>query len=428
MSYLFNRGIHPKDKKELTADLPFEVMSAPAKVYIPLCQHIGAPAKARVSVGDRVKAGTLIGEATGFISANVHSSVSGTVVAIEQRENAAGRKIDHIVIENDGLYEEEALPPLENPTKMDIFTRCYDAGIVGMGGATFPTHVKIQPNKPIHTLIINGAECEPYITADYRMMLEHPKEIVEGISYIKTVLGAQKVVIGIEDNKPKAIDAMQAAVAGTDITVQKLKTKYPQGGEKQLIHAVTKLKVPWTGLPADVGVIVVNVTTAFAVYEAIKLGKPSYTRFMTVSGKGIKRPANLIVRVGTPFEDVVDYLGHNDYVKAIVGGPMMGLSIANLNPVVAKGNSSLLLLDKSEEREIEPTPCINCGRCAMACPMRLIPMMTDRLILKDKIADSYKYHPQCCIECGCCAYVCPADRPLVQSQRLAKKLIKERMQ
>lgn len=427
MKYTFRRGIHPSEKKELTSGCEFETMPTGDKVYIPLSQHIGAAANPCVQVGDYVSAGTLIGVANGYVSANIHSSVSGKVAGFAARDNAAGRKIDHIVIHNDGLYTEETLPPLTSPTRDEIIARTKEAGIVGLGGATFPTHVKLETKSKINLLIINGSECEPYITTDERMMRTYPQEIIEGIGYIKTALGAQSVAIGIEGNTPQSIAAMQAAIKDPDMRIYELKTKYPQGGEKQLIYAITKQKEPDGGLPSDIGIIVLNISTAYAIYEAVKLGKPCYTRYMTVSGGGIKRPANLFIRIGVPLSEVVDYLGHNEnYVKAIFGGPMMGLSLSNLDVVTAKGSSALLLLNDNEIRDIDPTPCINCGRCARVCPINLLPMMTDKLILKNMIAETKKYYPQSCIECGCCAFVCPAKRPLVQSQRLAKKLIRER--
>jgi electron transport complex protein RnfC len=427
LKYTFRRGIHPEDNKKLSESCPFEEMPTGSKVYIPLSQHIGAPCTACVEPGAMVKAGTLIGLSNGYVSANVHSSVSGKVLGFEMRENAQGRKLRHIVIENDGLYEEENLPPLENPTKEQIILRCKEAGIVGMGGATFPTHVKLEAKNKINIFIVNGSECEPYITTDYRMMLNFPKEIMEGIGYIKTALQANEVAIGIEANKPDAIAAMTKELTDPDTHVYELKTKYPQGGEKQLIYAITKMKVPDGGLPSEVGAVVLNISTVYALWQAVKLGKPCYSRYMTVSGEGIKRPCNLHVRIGVPLSEITEYLGVNEgYVKAVFGGPMMGFSLASFKPVTSKGSSALLLLSKKEIRPIEPTPCINCGRCASVCPMNLMPMMTDRLILKDMIAEAKKFNPMSCIECGCCAYVCPAKRPLVQSQRLAKKLIRER--
>ena len=427
MKLTFKHGIHPKERKELAADSPIEVMPAGAKVYIPLIQHIGAPAEACVAAGDRVKAGTIVGKAASYVSANVFSSVSGTVSGIVRRTNAAGRKISHVVIDNDGEYEEETLPPLVDPTKEEIIARCKEAGIVGMGGATFPTHVKLESKTPIKALIINGSECEPYITTDYRLMLERPENVVSGIILLAKALGVDTVLVGIEGNKKDAIDRMIYASDGIEgILIHELKTKYPQGGEKQLIYALTKEKVPNGGLPSDVGYIVLNISTAYAVYEACVLGRPCYARFMTVSGEAIARPANLYVRTGVPFSEVVDRLGvKEEYVKAVSGGPMMGISLSDLTPSVSKGSSALLLLTEREIRAVRPTTCINCARCASVCPMNLMPMMTDALILQDKIKEAKEYYPMSCIECGCCAYVCPAKRPLVQSQRLAKKLIRE---
>ena len=427
MKLTFKHGIHPKERKELSADCPIEVMPAGDKVYVPLSQHIGAPAEICVAVGDYVKAGTLIGKASSYVSANVFSSVSGKVSAVVRRVNAAGRKIPHVVIDNDGEYAEETLPPLTEPTREEIIARCKEAGIVGMGGATFPTHVKLETKSPVKALIINGSECEPYITTDYRLMLERPENVVAGIKLLATALGTDTVLVGIEGNKRDAIDRMIYATENDEgILIHELKTKYPQGGEKQLIYALTKEKVPNGGLPSDVGYIVLNISTAYAVYEACVLGRPCYARFMTVSGEAVARPANLYVRTGVPFSEVAEYLGvSEEYVKAVSGGPMMGISLASLEPVVGKGSSALLLLTEREIRAVQPTPCINCARCASVCPMNLMPMMTDALVLQDKIKEAKGFYPMSCIECGCCAYVCPAKRPLVQSQRLAKKLIRE---
>lgn len=425
MKATFKFGIHPKDKKDITKNFPFEVMEPSEKVYIPISQHIGAPCTPVVNKGDKVKAGTMVAVSNGFVSANIFSSVSGEVEGFVFRENVFGLKIRHILIKNDGLYEEELMPPLENPTNKEIVLRVKDAGVVGMGGATFPTHVKLSPKNAIDYLIINGAECEPYITADYRLMLEKAKEVTEGIKLLKQALNAQKVIIGIEDNKPQAIEEMRK-YCGDEIQVVELKTKYPQGGEKQLIYALIKKEVPKGGLPSDVGCVVDNVATALAVYEAVVLGKPSYARYMTVSGKGIKNPKNLFVRSGIPFEEIADKLGTNPYIKAVSGGPMMGLSLPNLNAVTTKGTSSLLLLTKEEIRETLPTACINCARCHNACPINLMPMMIDSYVRMNNFDMAEKYDFNCCIECGSCAFVCPARLPLIQSIRLAKKIYKEK--
>ncbi len=425
----FKYGIHPHERKSLSHDAPFEEMPTGERVYIPLAQHIGTPATATVEVGDYVMVGTKIGEASSYLSSNVHSSVSGTVEGFVLRENAQGKRVRHVAILNDRKYTEDFLPPLgENPTREELIARCKECGLAGMGGATFPTHVKLETKSPIKALIINGSECEPYITTDYRLMLEKTVEVYKGIDYLAKSLNAPEIWIGIEANKGDAIDRMiEVTKEDSRVKVFKLKTKYPQGGEKQLIYAITRQKVPAGGLPSDLGYIVLNISTSLAMYEACALGKPSYSRYMTVSGKGILRPANIQVRFGVPFTEIVEHLGQKaGSVKLISGGPMMGASLHSLAPVVSKGSSALLMLKEEEIRAVDPTPCINCARCAHVCPMGLMPMMTDALILKNMIKETKAYNPSSCIECGCCAYVCPAKRPLVQSQRLAKKLIRER--
>lgn len=430
MRLTFKRGgIHPNEMKELSKDKAFEEMPVGNKVYIPLIQHIGAPCTPNVKAGDLVKAGQLIGLSNSYVSANIHSSISGKVLGFEVRENSQGRRVRHIVIENDNKYEECALDVLSNPTREQIIYRCKEAGIVGMGGATFPTHIKLETKSKIKALIINGSECEPYITTDHRLMLEKPLEILKGINYVKKALDTEQVFFGIESNKKDAIDHIISNLReGEDdaIKIFALKTKYPQGGEKQLIYALTKEIVPNGGLPSDIGYIVLNVSTCLALYEAIELGKTCYTRYLTVSGKGINRTANLFARIGIPFSEIVEYLGGiNDPIKIISGGPMMGTSMHSLDSVVSKGSSAVLLLTQKEIREVEPSQCISCGRCARVCPINLMPMLIDDFILKGKIKDAEDYFAMSCIECGCCAYVCPAKRPLVQSQRLAKKKIKE---
>lgn len=420
----FKRGIHPKDNKEYSKDFPLESMPVGEKVYIPLSQHIGKPALPIVEKGMIVKAGTLIGQAQGFVSANIHSSVSGEVLGIVDRPNSSGIMAPHIIISNDNKYDEEFLPVLKAPDKNSIIERCKEAGIVGLGGATFPTHVKLMPKTPVKAIIINGCECEPYITVDYRLMMEKPEEIIKGISYVQLALGVDSVFVGIERNKRDAMVNLMQFADIEKIKFVELKTKYPQGGEKQLIYSISKEIVPKGGLPSDIGYVVFNISTVFAIYEAVELGKPCFSRYMTVSGLGIKRPCNLFVRNGTPLSEIVDYLGEEEgVVKAVLGGPMMGVSLHSFKPVTTKGCSSLLLLKEKEIREVTPTPCINCGRCASVCPMNLLPMIIDKLVLHGKIAEANKYYPMSCIECGCCAYICPAKRPLVQSQRLAKKLI-----
>jgi electron transport complex protein RnfC len=422
----FKHGVKTKGRKKDTENMTFEEYPVGDFVYIPLLQHIGKPAIPLVEVGAKVKCGTKIGEADGFISANIHSSISGEVTGIVDMPCATGLPSPHVVIKNDYKYETDFLDPIQKPTKAEILDRCKEAGIVGMGGATFPTIVKLMPKTEVKALIINGCECEPYITVDYRLMLEKAAEVLKGIELVKCALGVNKVYFGIESNKPDAIDKLREVNTDGEIEFCKLKTKYPQGGEKQLISAITRERVPKGGLPSDLGYVVFNVSTVYALYEAVYLGQPLISRYMTVSGNGIKRAANLHVRIGVQLADVVEYLGlKEDVVKVVLGGPMMGISLHNFKSTTTKGSSSLLLLTEKEIREIEPTPCINCGRCAKACPMFLLPMVTDRAILNGDVEGANKSYAMSCIECGCCAYVCPARRPLVQSQRLAKKLIRK---
>ena len=408
----------------MSKDKPVVPIEAGEFVRIPLSQHIGAPAEAVVKAGDKVKAGTRVGKAGAIVSANVFSSVSGEVAAIESGETVSGGKCLHVVIKNDFEYSEERLEPLGSPTRENIIGRAREAGIVGMGGAAFPFDVKLSVKNPIQTLLINGSECEPYITADYRLMLDKAEGIVRGVELVAKALNAADTVIGVESNKRDAYEALKKA-AGGGIRVELLKTKYPQGGEKQLIYALTRKKVPAGKLPGDIGCIVTNCQTAYALHEAVDFGKPLYERVVTVSGLAVARPGNYFVRTGMTFEELADAAGiRSQYVKAVQGGPMMGISMHSLKPSVTKSSGALLLLTEEEIRGIEPTPCINCARCASVCPMSLMPMKTDALILKDKVVEAKAYHPELCIECGCCAFVCPAKRPLVQSQRLAKKLIK----
>lgn len=408
----------------MSKDKPVVPIEAGEFVRIPLSQHIGAPAEAVVKAGDKVKAGSLVGKAGAIVSANVFSSVSGEVAAIESGETVSGGKCLHVVIKNDFEYSEERLEPLGSPTRENIIGRAREAGIVGMGGAAFPFDVKLSVKNPIQTLLINGSECEPYITADYRLMLDKAEGIVRGVELVAKALNAADTVIGVESNKRDAYEALKKA-AGGGIRVELLKTKYPQGGEKQLIYALTRKKVPAGKLPGDIGCIVTNCQTAYALHEAVDFGKPLYERVVTVSGLAAARPGNYFVKTGMTFEELADAVGiRSQYVKAVQGGPMMGISMHSLKPSVTKSSGALLLLTEEEIRGIEPTPCINCARCASVCPMSLMPMKTDALILKDKVVEAKAYHPELCIECGCCAFVCPAKRPLVQSQRLAKKLIK----
>ena len=381
-----------------------------------------------VSVGDEVKVGTLLGKASGFVSANVYSSVSGKVTAVKKKRTAIGSRCDHIVIENDGKYEEVFLSEISSSDPDAVKARVAEAGIVGMGGATFPTSVKLAPRTPVDILIINAAECEPYITCDYRLCLEHPSEIVQGVRYLMTALGVSVAYIGVEDNKPDAVKAL-SAVAPEDIKVVSLRTKYPQGAEKQLIYSITRRVVPEGKLPSDVGCVVDNVHTAFSVYEAVALNKPCYRRAMTVSGLQCDHPGNYWVANGVSYKDIADSVGVKDgTVKVISGGPMMGFAQSDLTPSTGKGSSSLLFLgdDEVSDGDKPISACINCASCAAHCPMRLMPMFIERAVEDEDALRAKKFHAMSCLECGCCAYVCPASRPLVQSMRRAKKLIKEK--
>ena len=423
----FRNGVHPIGRKD-TADMPLQEFTTPDTVSISLAQHIGAPCDPVVDIGDMVKAGTLIGAAHGFVSANIYSSVSGRVKAFEQRETALGNKTTHIVIENDHMYEEETLEKLENPTKEEILARITEAGIVGMGGATFPTHVKFMPKAPVDTLIINGAECEPFITCDYRLLLEKTDEFIEGVRLIKKVLGVEKAYVGIENNKKPAIDLLKSKNL-EDIEIVPLKVKYPQGAEKQLIYAITKRKVPAGGLPMDVGCVVSNVHTAFSIYEAVKLGKPLYMRAMTVSGNAVEKKGNYWMRNGVTVEYIYENTKGNstsEIRKIISGGPMMGFALDSMQIATAKGSSSILFLTEKEINIASPTACINCATCASVCPMHLMPMFIERATQHGEYDVALKYGVMNCIECGSCAYSCPAKRPLVQTIKLAKKEIKKR--
>ncbi len=428
MKYTFRHGIHPEGRKEISKDCPLTDFPTPAVVHIPLSQHIGAPAEPAVAAGDAVKQGTLIGTAKGFVSANVFSSVSGTVKGFENRPNAMGAPVMHVVIENDGKFDKELLPHIAEINADTVKARVKEAGIVGMGGATFPTHVKLSPKTPVDTLIINAAECEPYITCDYRLCLEKAEAVLRGTELLMIALGVTQAYIGIENNKPDAISILSGK-APANIHIIPLVTKYPQGAEKQLIYAITRRKVRAGGLPADIGVVVDNVHTAYAVWDAVVNDEPLYRRAMTVSGLGVK-PGNYWVNNGATYQDVFDYSKYDDsenvvVTKVISGGPMMGFAQADLNACTGKGTSSLLFLTDAEFYHDPIDPCINCARCAKHCPMNLMPMFLDRAALNDDVATLKKYGVMNCIECGCCSYICPANRRLVQSMKRGKILVRK---
>lgn len=420
----FPYGVKVKGKKDLTNNCSIELMPAPEKVYISLSQHIGAPATPVVSVGDKVKLGQIIGEASGFISANVYSSVSGEVVAIDTITNGLNQKQTHVVIANDFKDEEVLLPPIKDEEPKTLIEQIRLAGIVGLGGAGFPTAVKLTPASPLDTLIINGAECEPYLTCDNRLMLEKTNEVYEGIKLVAKALGVSQIIFGIEKNKPQAIDLFSKY---QDIQIVKLKKQYPMGSEKHLIYCTTGRKVPAGKMPFDVGCCVQNVKTVLACRDAIINNKPLTQTVMTVSGNGIKTPKNLQLRIGTPFNDIIEYCGGSteQTVKLVAGGPMMGKALSSTQQFVRKTDSGLLVLTNGETDLSSPSNCINCARCAKNCPMRLMPMYIDSFVNNGDYEKAEKYGAMNCLECGSCAFGCPAKRPLVQSMAMAKLKIKE---
>lgn len=427
----FVGGIHPSGDKDLTENSAIIAIDLPEIVTIPLSQHIGAPSKAVVSVGDSVEVGQVIGEAVGFVSVPVHSSVSGKVKKLEDMVLASGRVCTVVVIESDGENRiagtVKPVADVDGLSQEKIREIIKNAGIVGLGGATFPTHVKLTPptDKRIETVILNGCECEPYLTSDYRVMLERSEDVIFGLKMIMCATGATQGYIGIEDNKPDAIDVLSEYASletGVGIEVVALETKYPQGGEKQLISAILGREVPSGGLPLDVGVVVNNVSTAVAVADAIKRGMPLVERVVTVAGTCIKEPQNVLVRIGTPLSLLIDACGGLtcEPGKVVLGGPMMGISISSLELPVTKGTSGVLVLSKVEARGLKKSPCIRCGKCVDVCPMKLSPGEISHFVEYGELDKADLYGVMDCIECGSCAYVCPGKRDMVQWIRLGK--------
>ncbi|MCD8244002.1 MAG: electron transport complex subunit RsxC [Parabacteroides sp.] len=428
----FKGGIHPYEGKELSESKPVSVLQPKGEMVFPLSQHIGAPAKPLVAKGDHVLVGQKIGEPGGFISACVISSVSGTVKALEPRMVANGAMVPSIIVENDGKYETvEGFGRDRDPktlSKEEIRNIVKEAGIVGLGGAGFPTHVKLTPKdeSAIDTIIVNGAECEPYLTSDYRMMLEEPESIVKGLNVILSLFDNAKGVIGIENNKPEAIKKMTELVKDEPrIPVCPLLTQYPQCGERSLIYAVTGRKSNSSMLPADAGCIVDNVDTVISIYNAVCKTTPLIRRIITVTGDAIASPQNYSVRVGTSYKELLEASGgfKTEPEKVISGGPMMGQALFNLEIPVTKTSSALTAMTKDEVAVHAPSACIRCGRCVSVCPSHVVPQMMMDAAERSDIERFTALNGMECCECGCCTYVCPAKRPLTQAFKEMRKVV-----
>lgn len=429
--FTFHGGIHPFDGKEMSKDKPMKVVLPKGDLVYPLSQHIGAPAVPVVKKGQKVLTGELIAEAGGFVSAPIFASVSGTVKAIEPRRVVTGDQVSSIVIENDGLYEEVKYitpPHYEELSSEEIIELVKNAGVVGMGGAGFPTHIKLAPKHPkkIDYVIANCAECEPYLTSDYRRMMEEPEKIINGLKIMLRLFKHAKGILAIEDNKQDCIDLFKTLTKDEPrIIVKKLKTKYPQGAERQMIFACTKRSINSNMLPAEAGCIVDNVDTIVAIYYAVTEGKPLMHRIVTVTGDAIKDPRNFIVRIGTNYHELVEEAGgfKKDPVKIISGGPMMGFGIFDLDVPTTKTASALVCFTKDEVSRYVTTNCINCGKCVAVCPGRVVPSkLADIAERFDEELFEKQDGLECC-ECGCCSFICPAKRPLTQSIKSMRKIV-----
>jgi electron transport complex protein RnfC len=434
----FFGGVHPSYHKELTSGKSIEVLPMPERLVVHFTQNLGAPPKPVVEKKDQVKKGQVIAESGGFVSAPVHAPTSGKIKSIDRYPNPVGTDMDAVVIEPDGKDEwiegcnvERELEGLGGEEIKDYIQK---GGLVGMGGATFPTHVKLSPpdNKPIDLLILNGAECEPYLTADHSLMLEKTEEIIEGAALFASVINVGEVVVAIEKNKPDAIEKVRSAVADrAGFSVEALDVVYPQGAEKQLIFGLTGRSVPAGGLPMDVGVLVQNVGTARAAYQAVRYNRPLIERVVTVTGSGIEEPKNVLAPIGATFGDLISFCGgmSEDAGKVISGGPMMGVAQYSLDVSVTKGTSGVVILPRSEIAQYVSDPCVRCGKCVTVCPMNLNPSKLSILIERMRFEEAGEINANDCIECGCCAYVCPSRRPIVQHLRRAKaelrKMVKQ---
>ncbi len=427
----FNGGIHPYDGKDLSKDKPIKAVLPKGDLVYPLSQHIGAPAKPIVEKGDHVLTGQKIAEAGGFVSAPIYATVSGTVKAIEPRRVVTGDSVMSIIVENDGLYEEvkySERKPLEEMTREEIIECVKEAGIVGMGGAGFPTFIKLSPKEPekIDYVIANCAECEPYLTSDYRRMLEEPEKLVGGLKVSLKLFENARGILAVEDNKPDCIEKLKELVKDEPrISVKELKTKYPQGAERQILYATTGRAINSSMLPADAGCVVNNVDTVVAIYHAVIEGKPLMNRIVTVTGDAIANPQNFIVRIGTNYHELVEEAGgfKQEPVKIVSGGPMMGFALFGLDVPTTKTASALLCLTEDEVSRMEPSACINCGRCVEVCPGRVVPKLL-AVAAANGDEETFLAHDgmECC-ECGCCSFVCPAKRHLTQNIKSMRKLL-----
>ena len=430
-------GIHPSDNKKWSKDKAIEAMALPEEVAVPMIQHIGAPATPVVAKGDKVLTGQLIAQATGFVSANIHSPISGVVKTIEERANAEGLYRQMIVIKREG---DEWVETIDRSTELkrectlnpaDIIAKIKDAGIVGMGGATFPTHVKltVPDGQKAEILIINGVECEPYLTSDYRTMLERGEELLTGVEILMRALSVERAVIGVENNKPDAVAHLNDLIAKGNyrgIEIMPLKTRYPQGGEKQLIAAVTGRQVPPPpALPISVGAVVCNASTSVAVYEAVQKNKPLIERVVTITGKEVKDTHNYVVRFGTSLNSFIEAAGGlpEGDVKVLNGGPMMGRAVVNLDSPVMKGCSGVTILSGKEAKRGKELSCIKCAKCVTACPMGLEPYLISKLAMKQLWDRAEDHNIMECIECGCCSYTCPSNLPLLDYIRIGKQTV-----
>ena len=425
----FRGGVHPFEGKELSKEGETKELIPKGPMVYPLSQHIGAPATPIVAVGDTVKKGQKIAEAGGFVSSPIFASVSGTVKSIEPRRVPTGDMVNSIVIESDGQFTEVEYEAVEDVTKLskdEILNRIKEGGVVGMGGAGFPTHVKLAPKEPekIDYIIANCAECEPYLTSDYRIMLEDTERLVEGMKIILQLFPNAKGVFGVENNKPDCIEKLQKATEGEPkLSVCPLQTKYPQGSERHMIYAVTGRSINSKMLPADAGCVVDNVETITSIYDAVKLGRPNMERIMTVTGEAVKNPGNFKFMMGTSFQELLDAAGgfKEEPKKLISGGTMMGFALFDLSVPTTKTTSALLCLTKDEVEEAKGTACINCGRCVEICPELLVPSKLAKFAERKKPEEFEKWYGLECIECGSCSFICPAKRPLAQAIKGMKK-------